>query len=91
MKTEAGEGGKRIAEFPGASYSDACPKPKRKLQNDQNQNLTKIISRSFGCGSHQKTANFQMQRDRVEYAPNRARLDVTSLHGRLAVPLMRVR
>jgi hypothetical protein len=45
----AGEGGKRIAEFPGSSYSDACPKPKQKLQNDQNQNLTKIISRSFGC------------------------------------------
>jgi hypothetical protein len=64
---------------------------RKKNQNDQNQNLTKIISRSFGCGSHQKTANFQMQRDRVEHAPNRARLDVTSLHGRLAVPLMRVR
>jgi hypothetical protein len=31
-----------------------------------------------------------MQRDRVERAPSRARLDVTSLHGRFAVPLLRV-
>jgi hypothetical protein len=57
---------KRIAESLASFYSHACPKPKqaerrspnrpgfgfRKNKNDQKNNLTKIISRSFGCGSH---------------------------------------